>query len=34
MTMVSIASQTLHDRIGELASIDSVHEGGGLTREV
>jgi len=31
---VSIASQTLHDRIGELALIDSVHEGGGLIREV
>ena len=31
---MSIASQTLHDRIGELALIDSVHEGGGLIREV
>src|ERR1700689_101919 len=31
---MSIASQTLHDRIIELAQIDSVHEGGGLIREV
>jgi hydantoinase/carbamoylase family amidase len=32
--VAAIASQTLHDRIGELGSIDSTHEGGGLIREV
>jgi ureidoglycolate amidohydrolase len=31
---MSVSSQTLHDRIDELAQIDSVHEGGGLIREV
>jgi ureidoglycolate amidohydrolase len=31
---LAIAAQTLHDRIGELAQIDSQHEGGGLIREV
>jgi ureidoglycolate amidohydrolase len=31
---VSIASLTLHERIAELATIDSDHDGGGLIREV